>query len=68
LTQFNLEIGAGLGGLAGRVWRIGLMGAASNVKNIVYCLSAIESTLAQAGARVQTGAAVQAALDALSAD
>ena len=26
LNEFNLEIGAGLGALAGKVWRIGLMG------------------------------------------
>ena len=29
LNDFNLEIGAGLGALAGKVWRIGLMGPAS---------------------------------------
>ena len=45
LNDFNLEIGAGLGDLAGRVWRIGLMGQASNTKNIEYCLSALESVL-----------------------
>jgi len=43
LNDFNLEIGAGLGDLAGRVWRIGLMGHASNPKNIEYCLSALKS-------------------------
>ena len=43
LNDFNLEIGAGLGDLAGRVWRIGLMGQASNTKNIEYCLSALKS-------------------------
>ena len=45
LNDFNLEIGAGLGDLAGRVWRIGLMGHASNPKNIEYCLSALKSVL-----------------------
>ena len=45
LNDFNLEIGAGLGDLAGRVWRIGLMGYASNPKNIEYCLSALKSVL-----------------------
>ena len=30
LEQFDLEIGAGLGALAGKVWRIGLMGYGSN--------------------------------------
>jgi alanine-glyoxylate transaminase/serine-glyoxylate transaminase/serine-pyruvate transaminase len=46
LNEFNLEIGAGLGALAGKVWRIGLMGHASNMKNVMYCLGALESVLA----------------------
>ena len=41
LNDFNLEIGAGLGVLAGKVWRIGLMGSSSNRKNIDYCLNSI---------------------------
>jgi len=42
LEDFNLEIGAGLGSLAGKVWRIGLMGHASNQKNVMLCLSALD--------------------------
>ncbi|GBE07920.1 purine catabolism protein PucG [bacterium BMS3Abin11] len=34
LADYNLEIGAGLGDLDGKVWRIGLMGYACNKKNI----------------------------------
>jgi len=34
LDEFSLEIGAGLGTLAGRVWRIGLMGAAATPANV----------------------------------
>jgi alanine-glyoxylate transaminase/serine-glyoxylate transaminase/serine-pyruvate transaminase len=45
LNDFNLEIGAGLGSLAGKIWRIGLMGYASNPKNIMYCLGALEAVL-----------------------
>ncbi len=45
LTEFDLEIGAGLGGLAGKVWRIGLMGHASNQKNIDYCLNSLKAVL-----------------------
>jgi alanine-glyoxylate transaminase/serine-glyoxylate transaminase/serine-pyruvate transaminase len=41
LNEYNLEIGAGLGSLAGKVWRIGLMGQSSNKKNIDYCLNSI---------------------------
>jgi hypothetical protein len=29
LGEFNIEIGAGLGPLAGKIWRVGLMGASS---------------------------------------
>lgn len=43
LNDFNLEIGAGLGDFAGKVWRIGLMGYASNKKNVLTCLSALEA-------------------------
>ena len=34
LNDYNIEIGAGLGELAGKVWRIGLMGYSSNNENI----------------------------------
>ncbi len=45
LDEYDLEIGAGLGPLAGKIWRIGLMGYASRPKNILFCLSALEETL-----------------------
>ena len=45
LTEYNLEIGAGLGALAGKVWRIGLMGHASNMKNVMFCLAALSACL-----------------------
>ena len=45
LSEFSLEIGAGLGELAGKVWRIGLMGCGSSQKNVDYCLSSLESIL-----------------------
>lgn len=43
LNEFNLEIGAGLGDLAGKIWRIGLMGYGSNPKNVITCLGALEA-------------------------
>jgi len=61
LQDFNLEIGAGLGEYAGRVWRIGLMGYASRKQNVLQCLSALEAVLAAAGAPIYTGVAVAAA-------
>jgi alanine-glyoxylate transaminase/serine-glyoxylate transaminase/serine-pyruvate transaminase len=45
LNEFNLEIGAGLGPMAGKIWRIGLMGCGSNPKNVLYGLSALEKVL-----------------------
>ncbi|WP_413438125.1 pyridoxal-phosphate-dependent aminotransferase family protein [Sulfuriferula sp. GW1] len=45
LNEFNLEIGAGLGDLAGKVWRFGLMGHASRAENIDYCLSSLKQVL-----------------------
>jgi alanine-glyoxylate transaminase/serine-glyoxylate transaminase/serine-pyruvate transaminase len=46
LTEFNLEIGAGLGALAGKIWRIGLMGASANEANVALCLNALGKVLA----------------------
>ncbi len=45
LQEFNLEIGAGLGPMAGKIWRIGLMGAACTRKNVLYCVSALRTVL-----------------------
>jgi alanine-glyoxylate transaminase/serine-glyoxylate transaminase/serine-pyruvate transaminase len=61
LQEYSLEIGAGLGPLAGKVWRIGLMGFASNRKNVLFCLGALESVLAEQRIPVDAGEAVAAA-------
>jgi alanine-glyoxylate transaminase/serine-glyoxylate transaminase/serine-pyruvate transaminase len=45
LNDFNLEIGAGLGPLAGKIWRIGLMGASSTEQHIELCLDALKTAL-----------------------
>ncbi|KXI29037.1 pyridoxal-phosphate-dependent aminotransferase family protein [Paraglaciecola hydrolytica] len=45
LNEFDLEIGAGLGVLAGKVWRIGLMGYGANQRNVEYCVSALSQVL-----------------------
>lgn len=45
LNEFNLEIGAGLGALAGKVWRIGLMGYAASDRNIDFCISSLKKVL-----------------------
>ena len=45
LNEFNLEIGSGLGPFAGKIWRIGLMGYSSNLKNITHCINALRIVL-----------------------
>ena len=45
LNDFNLEIGAGLGVLAGKVWRIGLMGHSSKKENIDHCLQSLAQVI-----------------------
>ena len=52
LDQFSIEIGSGLGSLAGKIWRVGLMGASSSSQLIVLLAGALESALAAQGSRV----------------
>jgi len=67
LNEFNLEIGAGLGEFAGKVWRIGLMGHSARAENVFLCLSTLEAVLVEAGAKIKTGVALAAAQAVLSA-
>lgn len=61
LNEYNLEIGAGLGAMAGKIWRIGLMGYASNPTNVLFCLGALDAVLAGMDAPINPGVAVEAA-------
>ena len=45
LNDYKLEIGAGLGVLAGKVWRIGLMGQSSNKNNIEHWLNSLSEAI-----------------------
>ena len=45
LNEYNLEIGGGLGALAGKVVRIGLMGHAARKENVALCLAALKEVL-----------------------
>lgn len=65
LEEHGLEIGAGLGDFAGKVWRIGLMGHSSRWENIELCLTALASVLAAEGVRVDGTGAVTAAREAM---
>jgi alanine-glyoxylate transaminase/serine-glyoxylate transaminase/serine-pyruvate transaminase len=45
LNEFNIEVGAGLGPLKGKVWRIGLMGETSSRANVEKVLAALKVCL-----------------------
>ena len=45
LKEFGIEIGAGLGDLAGKIWRIGLMGYTSSPESVSRVLSALKTCL-----------------------
>ncbi len=45
LADFGIEIGAGLGPLAGRIWRVGLMGSGSTAANVTFFLAALREAL-----------------------
>ena len=68
LQRYQLEIGAGLGSLAGKIWRIGLMGYASNAKNVLNCLGALDAILSEMHAPIHSGVAVTAASRVLAND
>lgn len=61
LDKYNIEIGAGLGPLRGKIWRIGLMGESSSRSNVLLVLSALEEILRQQGHACSPGAGVSAA-------
>jgi alanine-glyoxylate transaminase/serine-glyoxylate transaminase/serine-pyruvate transaminase len=47
LEEYSIEIGAGLGPLAGKIWRVGLMGTSSASRLVVLLLGALQSALAR---------------------
>jgi alanine-glyoxylate transaminase/serine-glyoxylate transaminase/serine-pyruvate transaminase len=67
LNELNLEIGAGLGAFAGKVWRIGLMGWSSRPENILLCVGGLGMVLNDMGHRADTGAALDRVRAALAA-
>jgi alanine-glyoxylate transaminase/serine-glyoxylate transaminase/serine-pyruvate transaminase len=67
LETFNLEIGAGLGALAGQVWRVGLMGYSSSAENVLFFLSAISRALALQDYKTDLSAGSAAAMSLLNA-
>lgn len=61
LEVHGVELSGGLGPLAGKVWRIGLMGHNSTAPNVLTVLGALEDAMAQQGYETQAGAGVAAA-------
>ena len=66
LDDFGLEIGGGLGELAGKVWRVGLMGTACTRRNLFLFLSALYTVLNKEGVKVSAGF-LEAAEDVIAA-
>lgn len=60
LEEFGLEIGAGLGAFAGRVWRIGLMGHGARPENVRKCIGDLALVLAEEGLVLDRRAALDA--------
>jgi len=58
---FNVEIGAGMGPLAGKIWRIGLMGAGATPTHVLLLVSALEAAVARSGHTMTPGAGIAAA-------
>ena len=61
LQEYGIEIGAGLGPLQGKAWRIGLMGESSTRANVEALLGALEQMFLAQGWIQCAGAALDAA-------
>jgi alanine-glyoxylate transaminase/serine-glyoxylate transaminase/serine-pyruvate transaminase len=61
LEDYDIEIGGGLGEVAGKIWRIGLMGETSSRANIMAFLGALEALLKESGHLETPGAGLEAA-------
>lgn len=63
LNDFHIEIGGGLGPLAGKVWRIGLMGESAKMEHVMLFLSALEQVICEMISSKSMGEAVKTAVD-----
>lgn len=61
LNEYGIEIGGGLGVLAGKIWRIGLMGHSCRKRNVMLVLAALETILTEMGYQCDKGAPLAAA-------
>lgn len=60
LNEHGLEIGAGLGAMAGKIWRIGVMGHSARQENILKVVGALETVLRGMGQKLDAGVATAA--------
>jgi alanine-glyoxylate transaminase/serine-glyoxylate transaminase/serine-pyruvate transaminase len=65
LEEHQLEIGAGLGPMAGKIWRIGLMGHSSRPENVEHALHALGTVLVDEGLSASAAEAVEASREVL---
>src|SRR5207248_2109637 len=61
LNEFGIEIAGGLGQMAGKMWRIGIMGHSATENNMLTFLAAVETLLAREGYGSASGAGIAAA-------
>jgi alanine-glyoxylate transaminase/serine-glyoxylate transaminase/serine-pyruvate transaminase len=61
LRDFGIEIGGGLGPLAGKIWRVGLMGHSACRRNVMLFLAALQTILNAEGVKIGSGALEAAA-------
>lgn len=65
LTIHGIEIGGGLGKLAGKVWRIGLMGLNASPVNVILLLKSLEKELRREGFPIRPGEGIASAVEKL---
>ena len=63
LQDYHIEIGGGLGPLAGKVWRIGLMGESSNFDSVITLLGSIEKIRSTTDQSINLGEGTKAAIN-----
>ena len=66
LGEYGIEIGGGFGPLAGKVWRIGLMGESSQGSHVLTLLHALEVLLSREGYEIALGSGAAAAHQVLA--
>ena len=67
LGEYGIEIGGGFGPLAGKIWRIGLMGESSQASHVLTLLHALETLLSREGQEIASGSSIAAAHQVLAA-